>query len=208
MIGRLVVMGVSPDRILAEIQGAEDDGYYYNGGGGNKHYENEHFDLLRRVVKEYTVKTHNAQRRLLTSMIGDSKFKGSKDMDLSAPTDIMEMVATRMDRRKASSKKTKKKRKKKKKKPSKKAKTKALTGTLTPEMYQELIDRRKSKKHMTKKQKKQLDNELFVNYCRCIKKLKYEKKDPKGREYPYCASSVFKNRGFDVPKGITKKCRT
>jgi hypothetical protein len=108
-------------------------------------------------------------------------------------------------------KQAKKARKPKKRKTNKKRaqskKKKALTKKLTPETYKELIHRRQAKKRMTKKQKKQLDNELFVNYCKCIKKLKYEHKDPKGREYPFCTSSVYKNRGFEFPEGTTKRCK-
>jgi len=104
-------------------------------------------------------------------------------------------TAYTMPKKQRSRKKTKAKKKKK------------LTKKLTPETYKDMISRKQAKKRMTKKQKKQLDDELFVNYCKCVKKLKYEKKGPKGREYPYCAASIYKNRGFAMPKGVTKKCR-
>ena len=84
---------------------------------------------------------------------------------------------------------------------------KKLTKKLSPQLYKELIQKRKSKKRLTKRQKKQLDHELFINYCKCIKKLKYSRKIDTGLEYPYCASSIYTKRGFKVPKGVTKKCK-
>ena len=63
------------------------------------------------------------------------------------------------------------------------------------------------KKKLTPKEKKQLDRALFVNYCKCIKKLKYGKKSEKGIEYPICNNSIYKNRGYKVPSGIKIRCR-
>ena len=78
---------------------------------------------------------------------------------------------------------------------------------LSPKLYKTLSQKRKSKKRLTKRQKKQLDHELFINYCKCIKKLKYSRKIDAGLEYPYCASSIYTKRRFKVPKGVTKKCK-
>ena len=86
-------------------------------------------------------------------------------------------------------------------------KKKRLTKKLTPARYKELIHKRVSKKKLTKRQKKQLDHELMVNYCKCLKKLHADTRIDKGSEYPLCASSVYIKRGFDVPKGVTKQCR-
>ena len=58
---------------------------------------------------------------------------------------------------------------------------------------------------MTKKEKKDLDRALFINYCKCIKRLKYSKEYEEGIEYPICISSIYKNRGFTPPKNIKKK---
>jgi len=63
------------------------------------------------------------------------------------------------------------------------------------------------KKRLTKKEKKDLDRALFVNYCKCIKHLKYSKKYKKGVEYPICISSVYKKRKLKPPKNISQKCR-
>ena len=67
--------------------------------------------------------------------------------------------------------------------------------------------KKKSKKRLTKKDKKNLNRALFVNYCKCIKKIKYDKNYEKGIEYPICVSSIYKKRGFKVPKDISKKCK-
>ena len=41
-----------------------------------------------------------------------------------------------------------------------------------------------------------MDHTLFIKYCRCIKKLKYDPQTEKGLEYPTCTSSVYTKRGF------------
>ncbi len=63
------------------------------------------------------------------------------------------------------------------------------------------------KKKRTKKENKDLDRALFVNYCKCIKKIKYAKEYGPGAEYPICMSSVYKQRGIKPPKDVTKKCK-
>ena len=73
--------------------------------------------------------------------------------------------------------------------------------------YSKLIRKKKSKKRMTTKEKKELNQALFVNYCKCIKKLKYSKEYEKGIEYPICVSSIYKKRGFTPPKNIQSKCK-
>ena len=63
------------------------------------------------------------------------------------------------------------------------------------------------KKKRTKKENKDLDRALFVNYCKCIKKIKYSKDYQRGVEYPICMSSIYKQRGIKPPKDIVKKCK-
>ena len=64
-----------------------------------------------------------------------------------------------------------------------------------------------SRKETNKKENKDLDRALFVNYCKCIKKIKYAKEYKPGAEYPVCMSSVYKQRGIKPPKDVTKKCK-
>tara|TARA_B100000575_G_C23086502_1_gene626187 strand:+ start:516 stop:797 length:282 start_codon:yes stop_codon:yes gene_type:complete len=73
--------------------------------------------------------------------------------------------------------------------------------------YTTLVNKKRKKKKMTKKEKKDLDRALFINYCKCIKRLKYSKEYEEGIEYPICISSIYKNRGFTPPKNIKKKCK-
>jgi hypothetical protein len=180
---KLLETGVSPSLILEEIKALEKDGYSHKG----KRYKKKRFKILRKLLQD-PIAQEDSEKRL-------HMVKGTQ-----LPDDLWQSISEFMPKRASSKKRTRKKGKSKKKK-------KALTKKLSPETYKELIHRKQAKKRMTKKQKKQLDDELFVNYCKCLKKLKYEKKDPKGREYPYCAASVYKNRGFAMPEGVTKKCR-
>jgi len=97
------------------------------------------------------------------------------------------------------SKKTKKKKKKTKKKKKK-------TTTLTDETYLKLLKKKRTKKRMSKKDKRSLDKELNRKFCRCLRTVKYNKRIKKGSQYPICMSSIYKNRGFEVPSGIIKTC--
>jgi hypothetical protein len=82
-----------------------------------------------------------------------------------------------------------------------------LTKKLTPERYRSLIQRRQAKTRMTKRQRTQLDRELFVNYCKCLKRLKYDPEKTANLEYPVCASSIYTKRGFPFPPGTRKRCK-
>ena len=79
--------------------------------------------------------------------------------------------------------------------------------TIGKKKYSKLLRKKRTKKKMTKKEKRQLDYALLINYCKCIKSLKYSKKYEEGIEYPICTSSIYKKRGFKPPKTIQKKCR-
>ena len=72
--------------------------------------------------------------------------------------------------------------------------------------YKELIAKRQHHKKLTPSQRKKLDHALFINYCSCVKSLKYDKKVKDYLEYPVCMSSIYKKRGFEVPKGVTARC--
>lgn len=81
------------------------------------------------------------------------------------------------------------------------------TRILSKKKYKRLIKKRRTKKRLTKKENKQLDHTLFIKYCRCIKKLKYDNKTEKNLEYPICTSSVYTKRGFKTPVNVKKKCK-
>ena len=85
------------------------------------------------------------------------------------------------------------------------------TRTVSKKRYTDLLKKKTMRKKMDKKDKKELEKELdkalFVNYCKCIKKLKYSKDYQEGAEYPICMTSVYKNRGLKPPKDVAKKCK-
>jgi len=76
---------------------------------------------------------------------------------------------------------------------------------ISKKKYQELIKKRQHHKKLSLNERKQLDEALFVNYCSCIKSLKYDIKVKDYLEYPVCMSSIYK-RGFKPPKGVTVRC--
>ena len=81
------------------------------------------------------------------------------------------------------------------------------TRTVSKKRYTDLLKKKTMRKKMDKKDKKELDKALFVNYCKCIKKLKDSKDYQEGAEYPICMTSVYKNRGLKPPKDVAKKCK-
>ena len=107
---------------------------------------------------------------------------------------------------KASKKKTKKTRKHKKKQSRKKNKTNRRARALTDDRYHALVQQRQSKKRISRSDKKSLDKELNQRFCKCLRTVKYSKKIKKGSQYPICMRSIYKNRGFEVPKGVIKNC--
>ena len=95
---------------------------------------------------------------------------------------------------------------KKKKKKTKQKRSLRKPRVLSEKKYKDYIQKRKSKKKLTHKQNKQLDHTLMIKYCKCIKKIKYDKKIEKNLEYPFCTSSVYKNRKFKIPNNAAKRC--
>ena len=81
------------------------------------------------------------------------------------------------------------------------------TRTIGKKRYTNLIRKKRTKKRMTKKEKQQLNHALFINYCSCIKSLKYNEKVKDYLEYPVCMSSIYTKRGFKPPKGVTVRCK-
>ena len=58
---------------------------------------------------------------------------------------------------------------------------------------------------MSSKDKKSLDKELNKKFCKCVRTVKYIQTIKKGIQYPICMKSIYKNRGFEVPKGVIKR---
>ena len=97
-----------------------------------------------------------------------------------------------------------KKTKKTKYKKTKKKKKKLCKLSISEKKYKQLIKQRKSKKKMTSKHKKQLDDALYVKYCKCLKK--FEVSGEKSKGYPICMNSVYKHRKFTPPKNASTNC--
>jgi hypothetical protein len=77
---------------------------------------------------------------------------------------------------------------------------------ISKKKYQDLIEKRQHNVELSLNQRKQLDHALFVNYCSCVKSLKYNEKVKDYLEYPICLSAIYKKRGFTPPKGVTARC--
>ena len=103
-------------------------------------------------------------------------------------------------------KKNKTKNRKPKKLKPKYSLQKAKKRIVSKKKYQELIKKRQHNKKLSLGERKKLDEALFVNYCSCVKSLKYDSKVKDYLEYPVCMSSIYKKRGFTPPKGVTQRC--
>ena len=86
----------------------------------------------------------------------------------------------------------------------KRTRRKKLKLSISEKKYKQLIQQRRSKKKMTSKDRKILDEALYVKYCKCLKKFEFTRKDKRG--YPICMNSVYKNRGFKPPKNASRNC--
>ena len=84
---------------------------------------------------------------------------------------------------------------------------KAKKKMISKEKYKELIRKRQHNKKLSPNDRKKLDHALFINYCSCIKSLKYDPKVKNYLEYPICMSSIYKKRRFKAPKGVTIRCK-
>tara|TARA_B110000305_G_C19404796_1_gene622118 strand:+ start:1447 stop:1728 length:282 start_codon:yes stop_codon:yes gene_type:complete len=77
--------------------------------------------------------------------------------------------------------------------------------SISEKKYKALLEkRRRYNTSLSKKEKKQLDDALFVKYCKCLKKFESEG-DSKG--YPICMNAVYKQRKIKPPKNAIKKCK-
>lgn len=76
----------------------------------------------------------------------------------------------------------------------------AMKLNMSENNYRKLLIR----KRLSKNQKKNLDKALHIKYCKCVKDLKYSKKNPAA--YGICANSVYKNRGYEMPPRAARNC--
>jgi len=84
-------------------------------------------------------------------------------------------------------------------------KKRKLKLSISEKKYKALLKkRRRYNTSLSKNEKKQLDDALFVKYCKCLKKFESEG-DSKG--YPICMNAVYKQRKIKPPKNPVKKCK-
>ena len=77
--------------------------------------------------------------------------------------------------------------------------------SISEKKYKALLKkRRRYNTSLSKKEKKQLDDALFVKYCKCLKKFESE---GDSRGYPICMNAVYKQRKIKPPKNAVKKCK-
>jgi hypothetical protein len=77
--------------------------------------------------------------------------------------------------------------------------------SISEKKYKALLKkRRRYNTSLSKKEKKQLDDALFVKYCKCLKKFESE---GESKGYPICMNAVYKQRKIKPPKNAIKKCK-
>ena len=77
--------------------------------------------------------------------------------------------------------------------------------SISEKKYKALLKkRRRYNTSLSKNEKKQLDDALFVKYCKCLKKFESE---GDSRGYPICMNAVYKQRKIKPPKNAVKKCK-
>jgi len=86
----------------------------------------------------------------------------------------------------------------------KKTRRRRMKLTISETKYKQLISQRRSKQKMILRDKKLLDDALYVKYCKCLKGFEFKKQGKRG--YPICMNSVYKNRGFKPPRNASKLC--
>ena len=77
--------------------------------------------------------------------------------------------------------------------------------TISETRYKNLVKKKRSKKKMSLRESKQIDDALYVKYCKCLKKFEREGEYSKG--YPICMNSVYKNRRFKPPRNAARNCK-
>ena len=80
-----------------------------------------------------------------------------------------------------------------------------LTLKITNKKYNELLKKRRTRKKMSSKEKRLLDDALYMKYCKCVAKLAYGKKIG-AKAYPICMNSIYKNRKLKPPKNVSRRC--
>ena len=74
---------------------------------------------------------------------------------------------------------------------------------ITEQTYKKLLKKQKSKRKMTKKENKILNDSMYIKYCKCLRSFEYTKER---RGYPICMNSIYKQRNIKPPRHASKQC--
>jgi len=86
---------------------------------------------------------------------------------------------------------------------------------LSETLYKKLIKDKKKNEYIDKDDEILLENSLYIKLCHCIQKLFLKNKFlkdmfnmeiDKNIQYPICTDSIYKQRGFELPKDSIKNC--
>ena len=83
-------------------------------------------------------------------------------------------------------------------------KKRSMKLRISENKYKQLISMKKRKQPMSKKDKKILDDSLYIKYCKCLKQFKFSENRAAG--YPICMNAVYKKRNITPPKNASTRC--
>ena len=90
-------------------------------------------------------------------------------------------------------------------KAAKKTKTRKTKKKISDNVYNKLL--KKSRRSLNVNEKKRLEKALHQRYCGCLKSLEKNKKLNKGAPFAICGTSVYLNRGYNIPPNAAKNCK-
>tara|TARA_B100000925_G_C21682628_1_gene334730 strand:+ start:150 stop:479 length:330 start_codon:yes stop_codon:yes gene_type:complete len=86
----------------------------------------------------------------------------------------------------------------------KRKRKKSMKLSISKERYKRLVSKKMKRQRMTPREKKLLNDALYIKYCRCLKAL--ESKDYQSKTYPICMNSVYKRRKVKPPYNAARRC--
>jgi len=90
----------------------------------------------------------------------------------------------------------------------KKGRRRTLSVKISEKKYRSLLSQRRSKKKMSLKDKKILDDALYTKYCMCLRKLESKGKSKKKvNPFAICMSSIYLKRGYKPPPNASRNCK-
>ena len=91
---------------------------------------------------------------------------------------------------------------------TKKGRKRTLSVKISDKKYRTLLSKRRSKKKMSIRDKKLLDDALYTKYCMCLRKLESKGKSKKKiNPFAICMSSIYLKRGYKPPPNASHNCK-